>query len=278
MANRGRDNWSVLPGGGRREARRCGGDTISVSRHFLESRLSSVAVGIRSGVEGGIGDPVVQRLGRSVRERPPRSYFHGHVGQSTRSLGSVELGARARAIAWAREIAWDPASVYLDTETTGLGPDAEVVEIALVAADGLVLLDTLVRPVGPIPAAASRIHGISDADVAGAPDWRSVHETLCGILAERPVVVYNAPFDRRIVAQCCGRHRLADPFRSWQCAMRAYAEFRATGRLTGGGYRWHKLGDAAAYFGAAPGGHRAAADAQACRAVVIGMANAGDEG
>ena len=36
--------------------------------------------------------------------------------------------------------------VIFDTETTGLGPDAEIVEIAALKVDGTVLLDTLVKP------------------------------------------------------------------------------------------------------------------------------------
>ena len=96
---------------------------------------------------------------------------------------------------------------------------------------------------------------------------------LCALLAERPVVVYNAAFDRRIVDQCCGRHRLDRPSASWQCAMLAYAEFRGEPTARGG-YRWFKLGEAAAAFGLDTEEHRAIADAFACRAVVLGMANA----
>ena len=37
--------------------------------------------------------------------------------------------ARAKSIAWAVEAARDPRVVYLDTETTGFGPRAEIVDI-----------------------------------------------------------------------------------------------------------------------------------------------------
>ena len=39
--------------------------------------------------------------------------------------------ARARSIAWAIDAARDPRVVYLDTETTGFGPRAEIVDIVL---------------------------------------------------------------------------------------------------------------------------------------------------
>ncbi|CAA9543443.1 MAG: DNA polymerase III epsilon subunit [uncultured Thermomicrobiales bacterium] len=178
-----------------------------------------------------------------------------------------------RAVSWAREVCADPTAVYLDTETTGLGGDAEVVDIALVSADGRVLLDTLVRPQGPIPAAASRIHGIVAEDVRWAPGWDEVHAELCALLHGRAVVVYNADYDRRIVSQCCQRHRLADVAARWHCAMRQYAVFRGEGAGRRG-HRWHRLEHAAVSFGAAPGGHRALGDALSCRAVVLGMAAA----
>jgi DNA polymerase-3 subunit epsilon len=187
-------------------------------------------------------------------------------------------GAWQRAVAWAAELAERPDAVYLDTETTGLGTDDEVVDIALVGAGGEVLLDTLVRPTRPISTAARAIHGLTDVDVAAAPTWDRVYPRLREIVGGRVVVVYNADFDRRLIGQCCTRWGLAEVTADWQCAMRAYADFFGEpGR--GGGFRWHPLDRAVRTFGAMPGGHRALADALACRAVVLGMAAmAGERG
>jgi len=178
---------------------------------------------------------------------------------------------RGDAVAWAHRLATNSDALYLDTETTGLGGTAEVVDLAVVGADGRVLLDTLVRPSGAIPADASAVHGIRDHHVVGAPTWPVVHERLRVLLRGRPVVVYNAAFDRRIVEQCCRRHGVEPPAARWECAMRGYAAFFGQPGARGG-IRNHKLEHAVARFGAAPGGHRAAADALACRAVVLGMA------
>ncbi|MGH2561496.1 MAG: 3'-5' exonuclease [Thermomicrobiales bacterium] len=175
-------------------------------------------------------------------------------------------------IAWARAVIADPATVFLDTETTGLGGAAEVIDLAVVAWDGSVLIDTLVRPKRPIPAAATRIHGLVDDHVRDAPDWCAVHATLCETLASRRVVVYNAPFDWGIISGCCQGDGLDLPAGLWECAMRAYARYRSEPGGWGGQPRWHKLTDACLAFGITPGGHRALADALACRAVVAGMA------
>jgi len=207
------------------------------------------------------GSSLIGRVREASDARPfVRGAFAGDRGE-----------ARRRAVAWAATLASDPEVVYLDTETTGLGGGAEVVDIAVVGHDGRVLFETLVRPVTPIPPDASAIHGIRDADVAGAPGWPEIHDRLCRLLTGRPIVVYNAAFDRRIVAQCCARHGLPFPDLVWECAMQAYARFHGEG--DGGRYRLHKLERAVRAFDAAPGGHRAAADALACRAVVVGMAS-----
>jgi DNA polymerase-3 subunit epsilon len=219
----------------------------------------------------GSGRLAVGRLpGRGGRRRPAPAWSGAASGGAAT--------ARARAIAWAAALADDPRTVYLDTETTGLGATAEVVDVAVVGADGATLLSTLVRPSSPIPPDATAIHSIRDADVVAAPIWPEVHERLCALLIGRPIVVYNAAFDRRIVLQCGARHGLALPADlTWECAMLAYADFHGDWNDGRRGYRLQKLEVAVAAVGGVPGGHRALGDALACRAVVVGMAGgAGD--
>lgn len=181
---------------------------------------------------------------------------------------------REEARAWATAIAADPRTVYLDTETTGFGSAAEIVDIAIVDARGQVLLDCLVRPVGAIPPDASAIHGICDHHVAAAAPWPDICREALGLLAGRPVVVYNASYDRDMLGYACVRHGIAWDVEMvrWECAMRAYAKYRGTRNPSRGGWKWHRLEVAAIQVGASPGGHRALGDALACREVVLAMA------
>lgn len=180
---------------------------------------------------------------------------------------------RTYSVAWAQTILRDHRTVFIDTETTGLDGTAEIVDIAVVGVDGRVLLDTLVRPSRPIPFGASRIHGIYDRDVAHAPSWCDIYDLVMPLLVDRPVVVFNAEYDRRIIQQCCSQFRLnqIDGADGWHCAMKRHAEYVGEPGRWGRGYRWHKLENAARAFGVAPGGHRALGDAEACRQVVRGM-------
>jgi len=179
---------------------------------------------------------------------------------------------RVAAVQWARKVVSDRRTIYLDTESTGLGPTADIVDIALVSTDGSVLFDSLVRPGGPIPAEASAIHGIYDHHVSRAPTWSDIAPYLAALLTGARVIVYNARYDSDLINNCCtrcGQQPFAD---RWECAMLSYAAYVGEPGKWGHGFRWHKLDAAAAAFGFAPGGHRALADALTCRSVVQAMA------
>ncbi len=114
--------------------------------------------------------------------------------------------------------------VMLDTETTGLGYRDEVIEIGIIAPDGETLLETLVRPkAGVVPPAATRVHGLTMADLAKAPTWDEVHDTVLRLVAGRRVLAWNAPFDERMVRQSATLWGRRERIRGFECAMQAYA-------------------------------------------------------
>ncbi|MBR9829321.1 MAG: 3'-5' exonuclease, partial [Oceanospirillales bacterium] len=61
------------------------------------------------------------------------------------------------------------AIVFLDTETTGLDDDAQMVEIAVVDENGSVLFESYCRPTVPVDPGAQAVHGIGSEVLAGAP-------------------------------------------------------------------------------------------------------------
>ena len=98
--------------------------------------------------------------------------------------------------------------VAVDTETTGFDPSTghELIEVACVPiTDGVVgpheaCWSSLVRPGRTIPADASRIHGITDAMVAGAPGPAAVAAELLRACGDAPLVFHNARFDLPFLA------------------------------------------------------------------------------
>lgn len=95
-----------------------------------------------------------------------------------------------------------PKLIVLDTETTGLSDPIEVVELAYLEVDDqLAVLNevsSFVRPNRAIEPGAFKVHGISDADVADAPELVDVLAPLAG--EEVIVMGHNIGFDLRLVS------------------------------------------------------------------------------
>jgi DNA polymerase III subunit epsilon len=161
--------------------------------------------------------------------------------------------------------------IYLDTETTGTGPAAEVIEVALVDQDGLVLLESLVKPKGLIEADAMRVHGITLGDVQGAPTWRELWPQVESILSGRQVGIYNSEFDLRLMRQSHQKYWMnwTLPEENFFCIMKLYARFFGEWDARRGSYRWHSLENAGRKSGIQlPNSHRAKDDAQLARALL----------
>ncbi|MGK8676399.1 3'-5' exonuclease [Serratia marcescens] len=174
----------------------------------------------------------------------------------------------------------DNNCLILDTETTGLGEDTEIVEIAIIDTAGKTLIDTLVKPSKPIPAEAAAIHGITDAMVMNAPNWRDICPEIDTLTSGRTVVTYNASYDARLLDQTDSiwgiTPELKNGLSDFQCAMRAYAEFY--GQISErGGYKWQKLTAAAEQQGVIIEGtpHRALSDCLTTLGVIKAMAAGG---
>jgi CBS domain-containing protein len=102
-------------------------------------------------------------------------------------------------------------AVVLDTETTGLDPaSADLVEVGAVRVAGGRIVEKssfrrLVRPPVPIPAAATDIHGIDDAAVAGAPSFAEVWPELAAFIGDDVVIGHSIGFDLAILKRECER-------------------------------------------------------------------------
>lgn len=169
--------------------------------------------------------------------------------------GITEAWAARRARGWARRM-WRSHAVIIDTETTDL--HGAICEIAAVAADGTILLDTLINPGCPIAPDATAVHGITDQHVALAPTLDAILPQLLRVTQGRPVLAYNAPYDRDALRADAQRlsldlGHLAQAV-TWGCLMRA--------RSARTGEPWIRL----------EAGHRALGDAQAARLLLHKLA------
>jgi len=154
--------------------------------------------------------------------------------------------------------------VIVDTETTGLGNDAEIVEISIIGSDGTDLFTSLVRPNMPILPKLVAIHGIDNGMVRNAPCWKDIHDCVMHLFSGRKIAIYNADYDLRMIRQCSDFAGCKLPLmleRQAKCVMQIYSKYRGEWSHKHGNWKWHKLSQAAQACGIAPtGAHRALAD------------------
>lgn len=171
--------------------------------------------------------------------------------------------------------------LVLDTETTGLHR-GEICQIAIVNSNGETLLNELVRTKEPIPADSQRIHGITDDMVKDAPTWIDIAPKVKTILKDKPLVVYNAIYDRKMMHQTAERWELPKTewkaVATWHCAMLAFAELYGDWNDYHRNYRWQKLTTAARYCRVpVQDAHSALGDCLMTLSVVNYMLKGGDE-
>ena len=162
--------------------------------------------------------------------------------------------------------------VFLDTETTGLGPTDQIVDLAVVDRYGQVLLDTLVKPTVPLPPEVTAVNGITPEMLEGAPGFPQIVGELAALVADRRVVTYGAGFDVKMIRQTATAWGLPSPVQSAFCAMIAYAEFHGEKGYYGD-WKWQKLKAAArqCQIEMPDKLHRALAEAELLRRVFLHM-------
>ncbi len=119
--------------------------------------------------------------------------------------------------------------VLLDCETTGLGQEAEPIEIAVLANDGEVLLATLVSTNRTIDKAATRLHQLEKASLSGAPEFATVYPALRRATQSKTILAFNASFDRRVLANACTAARQPSLDSQWTCVLEQYIAWRGFG-------------------------------------------------
>lgn len=154
------------------------------------------------------------------------------------------LRHQREAIDWARYVLAHPRKyVILDTETTGLGPSDEIVQIAVIDLHGNALLSQNIRPTRKrrIASEASRVHGLTMKVLQDCPQFHELHRPLKKAIGRRRIITYNAEFDMRLYRQT---YQLAGGFLprgDWVCAMREYAKYVGEWNQYYRDYKWQRL-------------------------------------
>ncbi len=96
-------------------------------------------------------------------------------------------------------------AVLFDTETTGLDPAQgdRMIEIAGIELMGDLptgrVLHLLIHPERDIPPEASKVHGMTLADLEGKPRFAEVAQQIIDFFEDSPLIAHNAKFDFRFL-------------------------------------------------------------------------------
>lgn len=140
--------------------------------------------------------------------------------EGQRAPGGTDGGSKPASAPWLTAERCSPASLGLDApvlqalaervgpfavldfETTGLAGDAgaEILEIGALLVDpgddAVSTIETLVRPSRAVPPGITRLTGITNELVAGAPALDGVRSALAAQLGGRVLIAHNAEFER----------------------------------------------------------------------------------
>lgn len=156
----------------------------------------------------------------------------------------------------------------VDVETTGGAPGAggRVIEIAIIDVTGGEVVDEFVSLVDPgcaVPRFISRLTGITDPMLRGAPRFDQLSDEIRDRLEGRIFVAHNAMFDWRFVSEEMRRARAVAPDGPRLCTVHLV-------RRTLPGLRRRGLDSVARYYDVTiDGRHRAGGDARATAEILI---------
>lgn len=98
--------------------------------------------------------------------------------------------------------------VILDTETTGIEYDDEVIQLTCLDVAGNVLYDGYFNPTKTSHWAAAKKHKLSKYFLAKQPEWRDEWSKISSLLQGKTILAHNSDFDQRLIQQTCQRYEL----------------------------------------------------------------------
>lgn len=163
----------------------------------------------------------------------------------------------------------------VDVEGNGQQPP-DLVELAVVPIVGGIIgqpATWLVKPIRPISSMATRIHGLTNQDVAEAPAFAEVNSEIRQALDADALVAHNAHVDADVLRRCLG---------DWQCP-EVFDTLKLARRLFPGrdSYKLGALVTAFALADGLPAGltpHRATYDALVTARLFVHLATCWDTG
>lgn len=98
--------------------------------------------------------------------------------------------------------------VIVDTETTGLSRNDEVIELAIVDMTGKILYHSLFTPSVEVNPAASKVNGYTKESLENEKLFKDEWNKIKRIIGYRTVLCHNTSFDKRMILQTLDKYGL----------------------------------------------------------------------
>ncbi|MEF1335514.1 3'-5' exonuclease [Vibrio rotiferianus] len=140
---------------------------------------------------------------RIKRKKPDELTERQILGRKLSGLKAKRRSGWYKASKVLAEFVRDREIYVLDTETTCVSNDAQVIEISIMDGTGTEVFYQRYRPTVAISEGAYNANGISLQDLEGCPGWDSRCNEVKDLLTSRPVLIFNSKFDLRLIKQSC---------------------------------------------------------------------------
>lgn len=120
--------------------------------------------------------------------------------------------------------------IIVDTETSGLGDNAEVLEICAMNLQGEIVLECFLMPTGIILPETISKHGLTREVLQqkGAITWDNSADKINQALAGKIMLAYNSSFDQKMIMQTAALYGYDSPVKEAFCIMRLRQQFTGT--------------------------------------------------
>ncbi len=91
--------------------------------------------------------------------------------------------------------------VVIDTETTGMTANDEIIELAIVDMDGTVLYDSTFCPVAEVNPFASAVNHLTNECLCDSPEFTDEWSKIKAFIGDKKILAHNIKFDKRLIKQ-----------------------------------------------------------------------------
>ncbi len=132
--------------------------------------------------------------------------------------------------------------LIIDTETTGLTNNDEIIEIGIINNDGKTIYDKRFKPMKSISFGAYNTHGISEEMLKNCKDFNLYYKQIRDILEDDIIIGYSCYFDWDMVKNTI-KNRNLELFNYYKIfdVMREYAKFNQEWNDYRNNWKWQKL-------------------------------------